>query len=426
MGEMSYNIVYLLTNIFCLYVYYRFMCVFFYELSVGKKTAIIAYTFEYFLTSVLYLCAPYPWLNILSSIIGIFCITLCYKSNLRKRIIVTILIFSLLFVAEGIVALIIGLSNFSFFEKTHYGSNLTLIIVEIFFWIMTLVVGKFKNIKREIPVPKMFVIAIVIIPVTTVFLEIIVFQHKDVDDSLAIVSLLCVLVANFITIYLYDSLSKIFVEQTQNEIVRREKAYYHNQTELLQKSYEETKRFRHDVKNHLYVLEQIIEQGDVKKAEKYLIQFVDKLDSTKIYSTTGNVAFDSVINYKLSKAERNGVKIYSKIAVPSDICIRDEDVVTIFGNLLDNAIEANEKISENKFIKLYVEYDKGCIFIEVKNSFDGNVKLKNRIIQTSKNDKKIHGIGLKSVEESINNYQGNIELEYDKNEFKVNIILYVN
>ena len=225
--------------------------------------------------------------------------------------------------------------------------------------------------------------------------------------------------------YVFDSLSKSFQERTQAEIVRREKTYYHNQSELLQKNYEELRQFRHDIKNKILVIRQMLEQNETERIYEYISQMADKLDNTRVYSQSGNVVIDSIINYKLGKAQEQGAKVKANIGIPSQIKIEDDDIVIILGNLLDNAIEATARLESNRYIEVNIEYNKDCVFIIVKNSYDNVINIVNGTIKTRKKDDILHGIGLKSVEATVEKYDGAINYEHNQDEFIANVMLYV-
>ena len=282
-----------------------------------------------------------------------------------------------------------------------------------------------KNVKVNMPVPKEFVIAVILTPITSIFLEILIFQQENIDDKIVMASLICVILLNFIMIYLYDSLSKTFEERTQMELVRREKTYYHNQSELLQRSDEELRQFRHDIKNKILVIVQMLEKNETERIRGYISQMTEKLDNTKMFSQSGNIVIDSIVNYKLNKAKELGVEIKCNIAVPTKIEMEDDDIVIILGNLLDNAIEATCILEKNKYIDINFDYNKDCIFITIKNSYDNIINIVNGAIKTRKKDDVLHGIGLKSVRTSVEKYNGIITFEHKDNEFIANVILYV-
>jgi sensor histidine kinase regulating citrate/malate metabolism len=227
-------------------------------------------------------------------------------------------------------------------------------------------------------------------------------------------------------VYLYDSVSLILQEKVSAELVKQEREFYHNQSLLLQSNSEENAKFRHDIRNHLLALEGMVQDGKTDKAITYIKSLTDTKNQVRVYSQTENIAIDSIINYKLSKAEEDGIKVLSNIAIPRDVQIPEDDMVVILGNLLDNAVEAASRVKENAYIKLSLEYDRGCMYMSVKNSFDNIVDIKEGKMQTRKVDKAAHGIGLKSVQLALDKYHGQLDIEYEKNEFDVTGMLYLN
>ena len=148
---------------------------------------------------------------------------------------------------------------------------------------------------------------------------------------------------------------------------------------------------------------------------------------TFIYSNTGNIALDSVINYKISKMTENGIEVESNISLPENLKIDEDDFIIIIGNILDNAAEAVEKIKNGskKYIYMSLEYELGNIWLCVKNSFENEIKIRGDKFITYKKDKSIHGIGLQSVKSTIGKYNGQMDISIEENIFVVNIILYI-
>lgn len=416
---------FLLTNVFDLYIMYRFMAIFFVDRRVKKGIAIFCYIFKYILSGAVMFFAAYPIINLISATAGIFLITLCYNSKMSKRIITTIIIYMCTFVAEVIAAIYAGLSGFDIFGKSQYGDSFTLMLIEMILWFITLVIGKFKNIKKDIPVPFTFSVAIIIVPVSSVILAMLIFRQKNVDAVLASSSLICILISNLIMVYLYDSLSEIFEEKTRIEIIGREKAYYHKETELLQKNYEELRQFRHDMKNKLHVMEVMLEKGETERLYDYIDRLAKGLNNIKTHSNTGNIAIDSIINYKLTEAQDRAISVRTDIAVPQDIKINDDDIVIILGNLLDNSIDAAGRLQDNRYIGITIRYETGCAIINISNSFDNIVNIVNGKMVTRKKDRYIHGIGLKSVESVIKKYNGDMKIRHNSGGFAVDILIYV-
>lgn len=291
-------------------------------------------------------------------------------------------------------------------------------------WITYEIVISFKNINSKVEVPRVVNIIIIVIDAIIFALETAIFSQNSNSESIKILSVICMLLVIFLVVYLYDIISISYAKKMEADSIEREKNYYLKQTELLQARDEQLRDFRHDINNHLYVIGSMI-GSENEEAKKYIENLTEKIITTKMYSNTGNVAIDSVINYELSKAEKQDIKTNLNIVVPSGIQNDVENLVTIFGNLLDNAIEAADKCTDEKYIDLKVRYKRGAMFIDIKNSYDGViVKRKNRIV-TKKQNKNLHGIGLKSVEAAVNNYNGTMKLDFNEKEFKVSIMLYI-
>lgn len=108
----------------------------------------------------------------------------------------------------------------------------------------------------------------------------------------------------------------------------------------------------------------------------------------------------------------------------STIGIEDEDIVVILSNLLSNAIEACEKYSGKKVIKLKFIKEGDDIIISVKNTYNGELEIRDGEIQTSKlYDSDEHGIGINNIIDVIEKYQGSYTIQNDKEEFYFSIML---
>ena len=417
------GVVEVLVNVFDMYIIYRYMTIFFEDHFANKKLAIVMYGVRFFLVFACETVEMLPIVSLLIYIGSIFMIALFYSSKWHKKIIVTILIIMCSLLGEVLVALCIGYSGFDLFGETEQLEAIFKIIRELIFWAVTLVVQRFNNVNGNEPISKAFATAIVVFPVSSIYLEILIFQQESVDSHMARISLLCVVTTNFILVYLYDSLTKMFRERTRAAIVEREKEYYHEQAEVLKIQHEELRQFRHDFKNRMMVIEGMINDHKYERVLEYTRIIVDKMNQSDLYSSSGNLAIDSVINYKLSRAVEQGIDVNADIALPEGIAVDEDDVVVILGNLLDNAIEATCRLVDNKYILIDVSYDRGTLLIHIENSYDSVVCREYGKLVTRKKDKDLHGIGLQSVKAIIEKYDRELEIEHDKDTFTVDALL---
>ena len=182
------------------------------------------------------------------------------------------------------------------------------------------------------------------------------------------------------------------------------------------------------MKSHLTTIRDYT--ADNKEVTDYLNRLLGDIGETEAYSNTGNIAVDSIINYKLRDVEGDGVSLDVKVAVPPDLQVEAVDIITILGNLLDNALEAMAKVSDNKLLKLNVKYDSSGVLIKVDNTFDGEIKYHGA---KSGEEKQIatlkagdgHGYGLKNVRQAVEKYNGYVKVSHDDGLFSVMVFLYV-
>lgn len=421
------NLIILMTNAFEIYIIYKFLGEIWGKVCVKRRNAVILYGLGYFLTSIVMLFVSYPIINLLSCFILFLLITMCYNATVSNKIIVSILSYIFLFLSEAVVAFIVGLSNYRVTEKAVDNIDVAIPVMNVIvFGVLVLVVERFINLSSDIKVPKLFTVAIVLVLLTSVILLTMVFRQNDVNYVFSMISLSCVLISSFIIVYLYDSIARLFDERTKSELIKRERTYYHNQSELLQKNYGDLRKFRHDLNNKIIVIKQLLEKNKIEELNEYISGLSGKIGKTDTYCQSGNVAVDSIVNYKLSFASEKGIDIRTDISIPPEIIIEDDDIVIIIGNLLDNAIEAVGKTSKKGYICFQLKLNKNSIYINVENSHSNNFNKEKGKLTTTKEDKKMHGIGLKSVESVVEKYEGVMDVSYDDVKFDVTIIIYNN
>lgn len=426
MGNYLYTIIYFLSNIVDIYIMYMFMNAFLEKKKISKNVFFLGYLFFFLVGFCQYLYAPYAVLNIIINIIGYTLITFLYQDNLVKRIVTAILYFICGIISEMIVAIIVGFSGFDVFEKKYNASYITLILMELVLWIIVKIMSLFSKKKRNFPMPKIFTIFIFITTISILGLETIVFEQDQIVGSVKVMTMAFTLLIIILIAYLYDILAKNFEEKINIEIANREKSYYLNQAELLQQSYNEIRKLKHDMKNHIIALEALEKSGNSEKVLKYLENMSQKMRNTSMYSNTGITVLDGIINYKLTLAEKMDVKITTDMEVPTNLSLEEDDIVIIMGNILDNAIEANKYVKENRYIDLKMNYRKGNLVIILKNSYDGMVAQKEESYITRKKDKKMHGIGLRSVNNIVEQYHGVMESNHNEKEFEIKIMIYMD
>lgn len=425
MENILYGISYVLTGLVEIYIISRFMCMFAGESTKQKKVLYAMYILKEIVCGVQYACFPNVYLNVVMAFSTLLVISCCYGESFKRRLFSAVITYISLVAAEVVVAGIIEAMGADVVLKGHNGDALSQIGIAIIVCIIYKLVALFKEKNTELHISLSFLLIVILLGLIATFMEFEVFIHERIVNNMKILFAIFYLVVVFLVIYLYDILSKNYKQKLKEEVIKREKSYYAKQAELLEQRSRDIKGIQHDMKNHLFAIGAMVKNKN-KDAEKYIDNILVKIISDELYSSTGNIAIDSVINFKLSKASEIGTMVKADIKLPSGLRDGLEDLVTIIGNLLDNAIEALSDIDDNeKRLEIEVRYNIGNVNIDIKNSYNGELNYRNGKIETKKHDKNMHGIGLESVKTAVEKHYGTMDIHHNNKEFHVNIMLYL-
>ena len=411
------NIIYIIANIFMAFAIHKFMNVFFEKRKTPFYISLSCYIFYLIITSCAFLIISIPLVNLACTILTLTIITLNYESSIKRKISTVCFVYIFMFIADIIGTTSTGYIYNSIIVKTKYDNIIGFIIIAVILYVEALLAQNFKNIKRNNPVSSVFWISTFTIPISSVFISILVLNYSEINQTIQIIFIFSILLISILTFYLHDSLSAAYTDKLKSKLSEQEKEYYYNQCELMRKSIDEIKAYRHDNKNHLTAINDFIRNNQTDKAGEYLSKLINYVETDTVYSNTGNTAFDSIINYKLRNVKENNITLQIDVSVPHELNMDVADIVTVTGNLLDNAINATLKASEKR-ITLKVNYNKGRILIYVENTFNGEVK--------TTNDDKEHGFGLRNVQKSVDKYNGLLEINNTDSVFAVNVLLYIS
>ncbi len=142
------------------------------------------------------------------------------------------------------------------------------------------------------------------------------------------------------------------------------------------------------------------------------------------YTATGNESVDSLLNYKLQRANEVLDTVEAGISIPEKLTLHTLDLNVVLGNLLDNAIEAAGR-TEEKRLRVMIKLDKGVLFINIRNSCQGIAGGKLRHLETTKEDASNHGIGLGNVQRIVEKYQGEMEMVCENGSMETDVIMYI-
>lgn len=410
--------VYIFSNLFRIYVIYRFMGVFFEKNPRRNRLEFSLFTLYYGINSVGHILWGQPYINLLTNTLFLILITMIYKSKVSTKIIAVVMIYAVQILSDGIVYNFINFyTENSFVRNTGVISNLLLLFIE-------LLIESAVDYKRESRISPMHLAAIIIIPTGSIGIAffILMSEMAYIEKSLCVGILLIV---NAMIFDIYDVLIEQYIAIYEKKLLEQQNKSYKNQFEIIKESNDNMRLLKHDIKNHMYILEDMVRRDDREKILEYINDVENMIDVKRQFSNSGNIEIDSIINYKLSAAEDMGAKLKIEIRVPAKLAIKEFDINVILSNILDNAVEAI-KLVENKLIDIKIEFSKGVLYICVKNAYLKIDIDEKGEFKTTKQDSQNHGLGLSSVSRTAEKYNGTMITELEENMFTTKVLLYSN
>lgn len=410
------------TNLFRIYLIYRLIRMLVGETEPEKWKELLAYGGFFLINTGLYLTFHVTGINILSNIMGIFLIILLYTKSVKTNIFVT-----------GIIYLInmgCDIITFSLFIEYNDGQDYNefySVITVFLIFICELIAEKIISCKKNADtIQKLFLITI---PLCSIVMLIFVTYEKNRQGrELAVVSI-GLLMINFLAVYFYNMLLKLYQQKYENEILQQKVRIYSNQLNLILEREAAVRTLRHDMKHHMNELKFLAAKNDSCAIKKYIDHMKEFIQNPDEIVSSGNTEIDSVLNYMLQIAKKKLISVQANVQL-SEAVSHSFDTNVILGNLLENAIEAAEQ-TEEKLLNVNIQLKQGVLKIEIENSFHGKLLFQKKdgkqtpCLATTKEKKKQHGIGLHSVRKIVEKYNGIVEVDSQNSRFCVKVLLYM-
>ena len=175
----------------------------------------------------------------------------------------------------------------------------------------------------------------------------------------------------------------------------------------LQQQERQVRQLRHDMRNHLTVVQGLLERGDTQGAVGYLEQMAGSQALQGVRRFCENESANVVLSAKAETMEQAGITADFAVSLPKDLPVADTDLAALLGNALDNAIEGVQNIAVKK-ITLRCRVDKGLLMLRLENPVGGEV---NPDLSTTKADKFSHGFGIPGMREIAERYHGTLDAD---------------
>ena len=350
---------------------------------------------------------------------------IAYREKFLIRSAMIMLGMSLGVISEGVIAVVL------FIVKGNTEGNIRLygLTAKIIFWLCVRILCLMKKERIEQVQRKRYVWLLTIATGSNMLCMMVIYNialrstDEVIRSSLLIFTFL-ILVSDIVFFKLYT----MYQEKKKIEVQRQEYAYqleaYDRQVDEKRGKEREFRKMKHDMKNNMIYLQELL-NSDPEKAKEYLEEYIGETFSGKNeFAKSGNLAIDAVLNYKYVNAVEKRIRMELELKIPDVLPYKSSDLCIVLGNLLDNAMEATEKLENEKDIFVRLLYQKEKLLIKIQNPYTGDLK-KDRTGNyiSEKKDRENHGIGLKSVRKVVEKYEGVMEIHTEDQIFEICVII---
>ena len=224
---------------------------------------------------------------------------------------------------------------------------------------------------------------------------------------LGLVSLFCIL-------FSYKKLQQNFRLSTKISLLEQQEHSLNQYVEEAKTRYDETKSFRHDIRNHIAVVKKLLQNGKLEEAITYMEDLDDMAEKMSFPCSTNNPVVDILVGNKLGIAKSMGIDVDCSLLLPYPCGLKDIDICIVLSNALDNAIQACKCLDGiEKYIHVSGRIQGDFLMMEIENSFHGKGTFKK-------------GTGLSNINAVAEKYGGAMSIETKEHVFVLHVLLIIS
>lgn len=422
----SYDCIFMLLEVIYTLTVYKIINVFFTNKKINSVYEKILYAIFNIAVVVVYLKFNIPLLTIVANFIFILLLlSLIYDDTFKRKALVTILIIFFLLISDILLSMIfINVVNKNILQKNNFFDIYVVFIVNMIRYLFVLIVINFYKIRIEKNIPLIFSLPIALTAAISMVVTINMLLVVDSNNyKFIFINMVLIFIICIILIYIFNKIVNVMTENARQKILIKQSEYYEKQIEADRKYINNTRKIKHDMKNHMYAIRNMAKNNMSKDIITYTNDILGKIEGEKVYINTGNYLIDGILNVKFEEIKNQGIDFKYDVKIPEGIKLPEFEVITILGNLLDNAIEGVKSIKDNRYIEVFISYKDSNLLIKIVNTFDGLVIKDNKGFVSRKEEKIYHGIGLENVREQVEKSNGYMNIDTGNSMFTVDLFI---
>lgn len=410
-----------IANVLRTYAIYRFMNLLYFPKVENKILKNGVYILFVVLTSGGYYILQNTYVNIMTNLVGLVLIVSIYQGTFKKNILTIFSIYSVNVVIESLVFAIISTDIGSDYILESVNECITSIGILLF----VVILEKTKAIKnKKFQIGFSLWSGLISVPIISIIIILVLLNSSALRANNIEIEIIGMLIINLVIFYLYGAIQDYYKQKMEKEEFYYRMEIYGNQLDIMKNSYQKIRELRHDMRHHLSELKYLANNDEKTQLIHYIEDMEKHMLNAEEYVSSGNKEIDGTLNYLLQTAKKSLKEVDVSVSIPEGLEVHNYLFNVILGNLLENAIEAAIK-TERKYLKIHIKLKQSVLYINVENSFNGEVKLKEQKIVTSKKNTKEHGIGLDSVKRMVDEMNGMLDLRWKNDIFCVNVMFYL-
>ncbi len=379
----------------------------FFSVRHSVKTSLLVFILMWLLTSICAFFLPDGYAYQILSITLFFLLQcLIYKGTFfRYLLCVTIgLIFigiiDIAFTYGVCVLLDISYASFVWKKKLY---TLTVTIGKLVAVLSSHIFVKYHQQKKIGIIRHRWLILTLLFPASSLVMMLIIFisfqNAQDLSISAFIYGLIMA-IANFAILYLINIMEKRTKEDQQLTLLNQQMEIQSKSIAALNQSYQNQRRVTHEHLHQLQTIVDLLDRGEELAIRQYISEIQGTRRTTALNINTHNPVLDAILNQKYQWASENGIKMQFQINDLSKITLGLNELVVLFANLFDNAIEACLMLPSDRAIYCHIICEES-LYISIRNTSQP-VEIVNGLIETTKEPRHEHGFGLPNIRHILN------------------------
>lgn len=356
----------------------------------------------------------------------IIVLSMTYRNKWYKSLLLSVLIYILPALIEIIVAMLLMLFGI---EASASDQNSFIIIGTLVSKILTLTCVQFIRIGKHKfgNISVWYYIAFGVLGVCSTLTILILIDYIFINSRthmkiITLIAVWMITAVNLTVFYVIDRINKLHISEhnyiVSKPLLEEQRLYY----ETVLNDQKEINKIRHDIKNSLIGILSEIESNNIINAKQNIKNIFEDIDNGRSVPLCRDVSLNTIFIIKQKEAVKKGIELSVDEQGSAKINIDPIDLSVLLGNAIDNAIEACDKLDNvPKYIDIFISANSSNLIINIKNPVANKIETEN--LTTTKEDKRMHGIGLTRIKEITEKYNGILSLECSDEFFEFNLVI---